>query len=99
MKWTESDTRANFIDPALEKSGWTMKNIYREHNYTDGRKLVGNKRGKQKKVDYLLHYYNTYIGIIEAKRYDKQPTEGLQQAIDYAQDLKVRFVYWKNRRN
>lgn len=93
---TESDTRANFIDPLLVKCGWVMENIHREYYYTDGRKILGNKRGKPKKVDYLLKHDNVHLGIIEAKAYDKHPTDGLQQAIDYATDLNVRFVYATN---
>ncbi|MCY0971038.1 DEAD/DEAH box helicase family protein [Chryseobacterium sp. CY353] len=44
----------------------------------------------------MLKYKNVPLAIIEAKRYNKQPTEGLQQAIDYAQKLKIDFVYSSN---
>ena len=94
--YTESDTRANFIDPMLLQCGWLMENIHREYYYTDGRKILGNKRGKPKKVDYLLIHNNLHLGIVEAKAYGKHPTEGLQQAIGYAKDLNVRFVYSTN---
>ncbi len=94
--YTEADTRANFIDPFLAQCGWLMDNIHREYFYTDGRKLFGNKRGKPKKVDYLLKNKNVNLAIVEAKAYDKHPTEGLQQAIDYASDLNVRLVYSTN---
>ncbi|MEI6851546.1 MAG: type I restriction endonuclease, partial [Bacteroidota bacterium] len=94
--YTESDTRANFIDPLLSRCGWIMENIHREYYYTDGRKILGNKRGKPKKVDYLLLHNNVHLGIVEAKAFNKHPTEGLQQAIDYAKDLNVRFVYSTN---
>jgi type I restriction enzyme R subunit len=96
LPYSESDTRANHIDPALNVAGWLPVNIRREHYFTDGRKLFGGKRGKRCFLDYLLIYNNTFIGIIEAKSEDKEPTEGLQQAIEYALKLKIRFVFSTN---
>lgn len=41
---SESDTRANLIDPVLHEAGWKgMAFLHREYIFTDGRKLVGNK--------------------------------------------------------
>lgn len=39
FKETESDTRANLIDPALTQCGWgkDLSRIHREHRITDGR--------------------------------------------------------------
>ncbi len=96
MSYSEHDTRAKFIDPQLQLSEWDEAYIIREHYFTDGRKLSGNKRGERLYVDYLLKYKNVPLAIIEAKRYDKKPTEGLQQAIDYAQKLRIDFVYSSN---
>lgn len=96
MRYSESDTRANFIDPLLNECGWKPENIQREYYFTDGRKILNNKRGRRKFVDYLLKHRNVNLGIIEAKSSDKHPTEGLQQAIDYANDLNVRYVYSSN---
>lgn len=96
MSYSEHDTRAKFIDPQLRLSEWDEAYIVREYYLTDGRKLSGNKRGERLYVDYLLKYKNVPLAIIEAKRYDKKPTEGLQQAIDYAQKLKIDFVYSSN---
>jgi type I restriction enzyme, R subunit len=96
MPYSEADTRANYIDPALSNKGWQPQHIRREYSFTDGRKLFGGKRGERCRVDYLLIHNNTFIGIIEAKAQDKEPTQGLQQAISYAQKLKVRFIYSTN---
>lgn len=96
MAYTEADTRAIYIDPALAGKGWASQHIRREYSFTDGRKLFGGRRGERCRVDYLLIHQNTFIGIIEAKSEDKEPTEGLQQAINYAQKLKVRFIYSTN---
>ncbi len=93
---SEADTRAQYIDPGLASNGWQPHEIRREYYFTDGRKLFGNRRGQRCYVDYLLQHNKTNLAIIEAKKASKEPTEGLQQAIDYAQKLKVRFVFATN---
>lgn len=93
---SEADTRANYIDPKLIESDWTSENIEREYYFTDGRKLLGNKRGKRLFLDYLLKFNNISLGLIEAKKSTDHPTKGLQQAIDYAEKLKIDFVYSSN---
>ena len=95
-KISESDTRANYIDPQLRSRGWMPENIIREYYFTDGRKLVGDTRGERLFVDYLLKYNNTNVAIIEAKKADEEPTKGLQQAIKYAQKLRIDIVYSTN---
>ena len=47
MSMTESDIMVNQIDPKLYSSGWINNLISREYYFTDGRKLIGNKRGKR----------------------------------------------------
>lgn len=93
---TEADTRANYIDPALAASGWNSDQIAREYYFTDGRKLAAGQRGSRCFVDYLLHSKNQHLAIIEAKKQAAHPTKGLQQAIDYAKKLAVRFIYSTN---
>ena len=96
MAYSESDTRVKLIDPKIKESNWSENNIVREYYFTDGRKLIGNKRGKRYFVDYLLTYKNTNLAIIEAKAQTKDPLDGLQQSINYAQKLKIDFVYATN---
>jgi len=96
MSYSETDTRINLIDPKLYDSGWSNNFIVREYYFTDGRKLIGNKRGKRYFVDYLLTYKNTNLAIIEAKAQNKDPLDGLQQSINYAEKLKIDFVYSTN---
>ncbi|MGJ0359723.1 EcoAI/FtnUII family type I restriction enzme subunit R [Aliarcobacter cryaerophilus] len=96
MAYSESDTRVKLIDPKIKESSWSENNIVREYYFTDGRKLIGNKRGKRYFVDYLLTYKNTNLAIIEAKAQTKDPLDGLQQSINYAQKLKIDFVYATN---
>ena len=93
---TEADTRANYIDPALASCGWNSGQIAREYYFTDGRKLSAGQRGSRCFVDYLLHSNNQHLAIIEAKKRTAHPTQGLQQAINYAEKLAVRFVYSTN---
>lgn len=91
MGYSEADTKAKLITPKLISNGWGEFNITREHGFTyyftDGRKLIGNKRGKRYSVDYLLSYKNTNLGIVEAKKEDKDPLDGLQQSINYAEKI------------
>jgi len=96
VQYSEHDTRAKFIDPQLKQAEWDEDFIVREYYFTDGRKLTGNKRGERLFVDYLLKYNNIPLAIIEAKRYDKEPTDGLQQAIDYAKKLNINTVFSTN---
>jgi type I restriction enzyme R subunit len=96
MKQSESDTRAKFIDGALKLNNWEEDYIIREFYFTDGRKIGGNKRGQRYWADYILRYNNLNLAVIEAKRIGKEATDGLQQVIDYADKLKVRFAYTTN---
>ncbi len=96
MAYSESDTRAKLIDPRIKQSDWLESNIVREYYFTDGRKLIGGKRGKRYFVDYLLTYRNTNLAIIEAKAESKDPLDGLQQSINYAQRLTIDYVYTTN---
>jgi type I restriction enzyme R subunit len=93
---SEADTRANYIDPALRTADWHRANITREYYFTDGRKMAGGVRGRRCFVDYLLHKDNRHLAVVEAKKESDHPTKGLQQAIDYAKKLRVRFVYSSN---
>jgi type I site-specific restriction endonuclease len=58
--------------------------------------LSGGQRGKQKIADYVLSYKNQKLALIEAKREDKEATEGLEQVKDYAKLLNIRMVYATN---
>ncbi len=94
--YSEADTRANFIDPKLAEMDWSPDLIRREYYFTDGRKLIGNKRGQRLFVDYLLRYNNVKLAIVEAKKASSHPTEGLQQVVDYGKKLSIDFVYSTN---
>lgn len=98
---TEEDIKLQFITPAIEAAGWDrQRQIKMEYNFTDGRVIVrGNvtARGKRKKADYLLYYKpNLPLAIVEAKDNNHSLGAGMQQGIEYAEILDIRFVYSSN---
>lgn len=97
---SEEDIRMRFITPALEKSGWDLRQIKTEFTFTDGKIIVrGNvvKRGERKRADYLLYYKpNLPIAVVEAKDNKHSVGDGIQQGISYAKMLDVSFVYSSN---
>lgn len=96
MYYSESDTRAKYIDPSLKASSWEEINIIREHYFTDWRKALWGKRWKRKFADYILTYKWVKIAIIEAKKQNLEPTEWLEQVKEYWKILNLRFVYSSN---
>src|SRR5271165_3928733 len=97
----EAETRAEHIDPALKAAGWGVVNesrIRREYKITLGRLEGQGRHAKPLIADYVLEYRNTKLAVIEAKAWDCQLTEGVAQAKDYADKIKVRFTYATNGR-
>lgn len=95
----ETETRAEYIDPALQAAGWGVvegSRIRREFPISKGRLIGHGQRSKPDKADYVLQYKNRNLAIIEAKARDKYYTEGVGQAKDYAGKLQVRFTYSTN---
>ncbi|MDQ6376716.1 DEAD/DEAH box helicase family protein [Campylobacter jejuni] len=96
MNFSEQDTRVKIIDEKLKLALWNEENIIREYYFNAGKKFIGGKRGQRKFVDYLLKFQNKHLAIIEAKKLNKDPLDGLSQAQEYAKNLDVRFVYCTN---
>jgi len=95
----EADTRAEHIDPALKAAGWGVVEgsaIQREYRITPGPLEGYGRRGKQLKADYVLLYKNTKLAVVEAKPWDKELSEGVAQAKEYANKLSLRFAYSSN---
>jgi type I restriction enzyme R subunit len=95
----ESETRAEYIDPALKSSGWGEiegSKVLREFRITEGKILTGGKRSKPEIADYILVYKNRKIAVIEAKQLDAPVGEGVAQAKSYAEKLKIDFTYSSN---
>ncbi|MYC60388.1 MAG: DEAD/DEAH box helicase [Gammaproteobacteria bacterium] len=102
MKMNEADTCRKYVVPKLQAAGWENlpHSINLQRSFNDGRVVfVGGKarRGKQKRADYLLRYHADFpIAVVEAKARYKKAADGLQQAMDYAQVLGLRFAYATN---
>jgi type I restriction enzyme R subunit len=95
----ETETRAEYIDPALKAAGWGVvegTRIRMEFPINKGRLIGHGQRSKPDKADYVLQYKNRNLAVIEAKARDKYYTEGVGQAKDYAGKLQVRFTYSTN---
>ena len=99
---TEADTCRQYVLPKLREAGWeeTPHSITEQKTFTDGRILVIEgkvKRAKPKRADYLLRFARDFIiGVVEAKAAYRLPTDGLQQAKDYAEILGLKFAYATN---
>ena len=96
---SETDTRAELIDPKLIESGWVRSDkirVAREYPISIGRIIDSKNRGQKLSADYVLIYKNVIIGIIEAKKSSLSHSEGVAQAKQYAELLKVRYTYSTN---
>lgn len=98
---TERDICTKFILPAIKRAGWDeMVQVREEVYFTKGRIIVRGKlvtRGKAKKADFVLYYKpNIPIALIEAKDNSHSAGDGMQQALDYAETLKIPFVFSSN---
>jgi len=94
----EAETRAELIDPALRDAGWSVvegSRVGREV-IAPGRLIGAGRRGKQDIADYVLVYRGQKLAVIEAKKRDLPPTEGLAQAKRYAERVQARFAYATN---
>ena len=97
---TEADTCRKYVLPKLYAAGWNDDQISQQKSFTDGRIVpVGAKtrRRPAKRTDYLLRYARDFmLAVVEAKAAYKLPSDGLQQAKDYAAILGLKFAYSTN---
>ena len=98
MSLNEADTRAQYIDPQLAKSGWIGQYVKRELQITQGRILGGGRKSKPLIADYFLQYEGKRLAVVEAKKYDSNYTEGHAQAVEYATKLGLPFAFATNGR-
>lgn len=100
MPLSEDDTCRRYVLPNLHEAGWPDERILGQRYFTDGRIVpAGQKHVRKagKKADYLLLYRPDYpIAVVEAKAAFKKPGDGLQQAMDYAEILDLKFAYSTN---
>ncbi len=102
MADTEADTCRKHVLPKLYAAGWTDELINEQKYFTDGRIIpTGRKHTRKpgKKVDYLLKCKPDFpIAVVEAKGEFKKPGDGIQQAMEYAEILGLKFAYSTNGR-
>lgn len=97
---TEQEIRTRYITPAIKASNWMDTQIREEYTITAGRIVAQGgayKREKGKRADYVL-FYKSHIplAIVEAKDNNHTVSDGMQQALKYAQMLNVPFVFSSN---
>jgi type I restriction enzyme, R subunit len=95
----EADTCRKYVLPKLIAAGWDNDpcSFTEQKTFTDGRiVLIGEKvrRRPQKRADYLLRYTRDFvIAVVEAKPVYKSPSDGLQQAKNYASILGDKWIW------
>ena len=95
----EAETRAELIDPKLKACGWGVvegSKILREYNITAGKIQTGGVRAKKLTADYVLVYKGIKLAVVEAKSNDLEVGEGVAQAKQYAEKLKLETTYSTN---
>ncbi|MDE0257526.1 MAG: DEAD/DEAH box helicase family protein [Gammaproteobacteria bacterium] len=98
---TERDICTKFITPALRAAGWDeISQLREEVTFTAGRIVVRGRlvaRRKRKRADYVLYVKpNIPIAVIEAKDNAHGVGDGMQQALDYAETLRIPFAFSSN---
>ena len=96
---TEDETRAELIDPKLKACGWGVvegSKVFRNHPITAGKIQNGGVRSKILRADYVLSYKGIKLAVIEAKSNDLNVGEGVAQAKQYAEKLKLETTYSTN---
>jgi type I restriction enzyme R subunit len=97
----EADTCRTYILPMLYASGWEDEQLIEQLVLTPGRIVpLGERQHTRKsglRADYVLNIRkNIPIAVVEAKAEYKHPADGLQQAMQYAELLGVKFAYASN---
>ena len=95
----EAETRAELIDPKLKESGWSVvdgSKVLREYPITAGKIQTGGGRAKPLVADYVLVYQGSKLAAMEAKSDEKEVGEGVAQAKNYAEKLKLDYTYASN---
>ena len=95
----EAETRAELIDPKIKEAGWgdiEGSFVKREFKITNGEIKPGKIRAGIIRADYVLIYKNRKLAVIEAKSDELNVSEGVSQAKEYAQKLKLLTSYSSN---
>ncbi|KFB69280.1 type I restriction enzyme HsdR N-terminal domain-containing protein [Candidatus Accumulibacter vicinus] len=100
-KLSERDICTQYLNPALQRSGWDFATQVQEDvSFTKGRVIVRGKlhtRGQQKRADHVLYYAPKLpIAVIESKDNNHTLGDGMQQALGYAEALDTPFAFSGN---
>ncbi|OQY88732.1 MAG: DEAD/DEAH box helicase, partial [Anaerolineae bacterium UTCFX1] len=97
---TEADTCRTYILPNLKSSGWEDEYISEQMVLTPGRIVpIGDRHIRKSglRPDYTLFIrQNIPIAVVEAKAEYAHPAKGLQQAMQYAEMMGLKFAYSSN---
>lgn len=97
---SEEDIKRIYITPAIEGKGWASHLITMETQLTDGQVVLFDGHATRKRAlraDYVLWLNpSTPLAVVEAKSDKYTPSDGIQQAIEYAHMLHVPFAYSSN---
>ncbi|MBI5555309.1 MAG: type I restriction enzyme HsdR N-terminal domain-containing protein [Elusimicrobia bacterium] len=80
----------------IKASGWGVledTKVSREYQITAGKIQTGDGRAKPLIADYILVYHGRKLAVIEAKSIELAVGEGVAQAKNYAQKLKLDFAF------
>lgn len=96
----EAQTRFNKIDPKLRDAGWSIvpqsEILVEQSAYIAPGRITSTGNKNPKKADYILRYKGIKVAVIEAKSDEKDVSEGVAQAKQYADALKIRYTYSTN---
>ena len=96
----EDETCRRFVLPRLARAGWDETQIKPAYPVNKGRIRATAHLHRQDRpliADYVLeHSDGLPLAVIEAKRFRKDPADGLEQVKRYAQLLDVPFAYSTN---
>ncbi len=102
----EKDTCRDYVLPALKHAGWRDDQIVEQYPITDGRIVPRphrakrgrtHRRERELRADYLLECEPGFaVAVVEAKRAQKLPGDGLQQGKRYAERLDLPLAYSTN---
>ena len=96
---TEQEIRTRYITPAVKNAGWQEHQIREEYQLTAGRVIARHNTcirdtNTIKRADYVLFYnFHTPIAVIEAKDNKHKISDGMQQALGYAEMLNIPFIF------
>lgn len=99
---TEQEIRTRYITPAIRNAGWLGHQIREEYQLTAGRVIARHNAcirdiNTIKRADYVLFYnFHTPIAVIEAKDNKHKISDGMQQALGYAEMLNIPFIFSSN---